>query len=149
MTTAPTKPGTGRTVLGPLSVVAVLGVALVVTAGLVTGRPGALGALVGVLLVTSVFGFGGLVVGVVARVAPATSLLVALLTYTLQVVVVGLVYVALSSGGALERDVDARWLSGAVIAGTLAWTTTQILVTVRTRQPVYDLPSSGTEASVR
>lgn len=149
MTTARTRPRTSRAVLGPLAVVALLGVVLVVVAGLVSGRPGALGALVGVVLVAGVFGFGGLVLGVVARVAPATSLLVALLTYTLQVVAVGLVYVALSSGGALDGGVDARWLSGAVIAGTLAWTTTQIVVTVRTREPLYELPSSGTEASVR
>ncbi len=97
----------------------------------------------------AVFAFGAVVLGVVALVAPSASLLVALLTYTLQVVVVGLVYVGLRSGGALDGPVDARWLSAAVIASTLAWTTTQIVVTARLRQPVYDLPSRGEEASVR
>ena len=89
------------------------------------------------------------VLGAVARVAPAASLLVALLTYTLQVVLVAGVYIVLSSGGALEGPVDPRWLSAAVIACTLAWTTTQIVVSMRARQPIYDLGSQGAEASVR
>lgn len=142
-------PRPGRTVLGPLSVVLVLGAALVVAAAGSTGRPAVLGVAVGTLLVASVFAFGAVVVGVVARVSPSASLLVALLTYTLQIVAVGLVYVALSNGGALDGSVDARWLSGAVIAGTLAWMAAQIVVTVRSRQPVYELPSQGAEASVR
>ena len=100
-------------------------------------------------MVCVVFASGTAVLGVVAYVAPAASMLVALLTYTLQVVVVAVVYVALKQGGALEGPVDPRWLSGAVIACTLAWTTAQIVVSVRGRQPVYDLPSHGTEASVR
>jgi ATP synthase protein I len=149
MTTAQPTPRKGRAVLGPLSVTAALGLVLVGLAALVTGPAGAVGALIGVAMVCAVFAFGAVVLGVVAMVAPAASLLVALLTYTLQVVVVGLVYVGLSSGGALDGPVDARWLSGAVIASTLAWTVTQIVVTVRSRQLAYDLTSQGTEASVR
>ncbi|HEU4512375.1 MAG TPA: hypothetical protein VFR87_04670 [Nocardioidaceae bacterium] len=135
--------------LGPLSVTAAIGLVLVGLAAVTTGPAGAAGALVGILMVCAVFAFGTVVLGVVTRVAPAASLLVALLTYTLQVVVVGLVYVGLSSGGALDGPVDPRWLSGAVIASTLAWTVTQIMVTMRSRQLAYDLPSQGTEASVR
>lgn len=149
MTTAQPTPRRGRPVLGPLSVTAALGAVVVAAAALVSGESGALGALLGTVLVASVFAFGAVVVGAVALVSPAASLLVALLTYTLQVVVVGVVYVVLSSGGALDGPVDARWLSAAVIAATLAWTTAQIVVTVRSRQPVYDLPSPETEASVR
>jgi hypothetical protein len=36
-----------------------------------------------------------------------------------------------------------------VIAATLAWTTTLIVVTTRARRPIYDLPSREEEASVR
>jgi ATP synthase protein I len=149
MTTAQPTPSKGRPVLGPLSVTGALGLLLVVLAAFVSGSDGAAGAAIGAVMVCGVFAFGAVVLGVVARVAPAASLLVALLTYTLQVVLVGGVYIALSSGGALEGPVDPRWLSAAVIAGTLAWTTTQIVVSVRSRQPVYDLPSHGSEASVR
>jgi ATP synthase protein I len=136
-------------VLGPLSVTASLGLVVVLVAALLTGSAGAAGAALGVALVCSVFAFGAVVVGVVARVSPAASLLVALLTYTLQVVLVGLFYLGLSRGGALDGSVDAKWLSGAVIACTLAWTTIQIVVSVRARQPIYELGSQGAEASVR
>ncbi len=135
--------------LGPLSVSGVLGLLLVAVGALLSGSSAAAGAAIGAAMVCVVFAFGTVVLGVVALVAPAASMLVALLTYTLQVVVVGVVYVALKQGGALEGPVDPRWLSGAVIACTLAWTTAQIVVSVRGRQPVYDLPSHGTEASVR
>ena len=135
--------------LGPLSVSGLLGLLLVAVGALVSGSSAAAGAAIGAVMVCVVFAFGTLVLGVVAYVAPAASMLVALLTYTLQVVVVGVVYVALKQGGVLEGPVDPRWLSGAVIACTLAWPTAQIVVSVRGRQPVYDLPSHGTEASVR
>jgi ATP synthase protein I len=136
-------------VLGPLSVTAALGLLLVVLAALVTGSSGAAGAAIGAVMVCVVFASGAVVLGAVALVAPAASMLVALLTYTLQVVLVAAVYVGLSRGGALEGPVDARWLSAAVIGCTLAWTMSQIVVAVRSREPVYDLPSHGTESSVR
>lgn len=149
MTTAQPTPRRGRPVLGPLSVSASLGLVLVLVGALVTGSAGAAGAAIGATMVCVVFAFGAVVLGVVALVAPAASLLVALLTYTLQVVLVGLVYMGLSGGGALDGTVDPKWLSGAVIACTLAWTTTQIVVSMRARQPIYDLGSQGAEASVR
>jgi hypothetical protein len=149
MTTAQPTPRGGRSVRGPLSVTALVGAALVASAAVLSGFPGAVGALVGAGLVTAVFTFGAVVLGVVTRVSPAASLLVALLTYTLQVVAVGLVYVGLSSGGALDGPVDARWLSAAVIACTLAWTAAHVVATTRSRQLVYDLPSPGAEASAR
>jgi ATP synthase protein I len=149
MTTEQPRTRRGLSVLGPLSVTSTVGLVLVALGAVLTGPSGAVGALIGTGLVASVFAFGAVAVGLVALVAPAASLLVALLTYTLQVVLVGLVYVGLSSGGALDGPVDARWLSAAVIACTLAWTTTQIAVTLRARQPVYDLPSHESEASVR
>lgn len=149
MTTAQPTPRRGRIVLGPLSVTAALGLVLVALGALLTGPAGAAGALLGTALVCVVFAFGAVVLFVVTLVSPAASLLVALLTYTLQVVAVALVYVGLSRGGALNGPVDVRWLSGAVIAGTLTWTLTQVVTTARARRPVYDLPSRGTEASVR
>jgi ATP synthase protein I len=145
MTTAQPTPRTGRPVLGPLSVAGGLGLLLVLLAALLTGSTGSAGAAIGAVLVCAVFAFGTVVVGLVALVAPAASLLVALLTYTLQVVAVAFVYLGLSESGALEGPVDPRWLSAAVIGCTLAWTTAQVVVSVRARQPVYDL-SQGTEA---
>jgi ATP synthase protein I len=157
MTTAqPTPPASSgsaprraRMVLGPLSAVLLVGLVLAVAASLVAGLPAATGVVLGAGLVAAVFSSGAVVLGMVTLVAPSVSLLVALLTYTLQVVLVGVFYLALSRGGVLDATVDPRWLSAAVIAGTLAWTTTQIVVTTRSRQLAYDLPSQGAEASVR
>lgn len=149
MTTAKPTPSLGRTVLGPLSLTALVGLMAVLAAALVSDRPAVLGALVGAAMVGIVFGFGSLTVTVVARVAPAASLLVALLTYTLQVVLVALVYLRLSGSGALGSTVDARWLSGTLIGCTLAWTLSQIVLAIRAREPLYDLDGHGTEASVR
>lgn len=148
MTTAQPTPRTGKPVLGPLSVTAAVGLVLIALGALVSGSPAALGAATGATLVCLVFASGTLVVGVTAMVAPAASLLVALLTYTLQVLAVALVYLGLSESGALEGPVDPRWLSAAVIACTLVWMVAHIVVSVRARQPIYDL-DHGTEAHAR
>ena len=149
MTTAQSTPAPGRVLRGPLSSAGLAGLVLVVTAALVAGSPGAAGAAIGAAMVCVVFAFGAVVLGVVAMVAPAAFMLVAFLTYTLQVVLVGVGYLALRSGNALEGPVDARWLSGAVIACTLAWTIAQIAGFTRARVPVYELGSGGREPSVR
>jgi ATP synthase protein I len=132
----------------PLAETSSSGTAAVVLGALVAGSPAAAGATIGHVMVCVFFAFGA-VLGVVAKVAPAASMLVALLTYTLNVVLVGLVFVGLARSGALQDAVAPRWLAGAVIACTLVWTTTQIVVATRTRQPIFDLPSDGQEASVR
>ena len=125
------------------------GAAAVLLAALLAGSSAALGAGIGALLVCVLFATGTLVLNVVAGIAPAASLLVAMLTYTLKVVLIGLVFLALSRSGALEDAVDARWLGGTVIACTLVWSTSQIVATMRARIPVYDEPRSGREADAR
>jgi ATP synthase protein I len=120
------------------ALVAGLGVTLV--GGLADGAPAAYGALAGTLLVVGVFFFGAGVVHVAAGLVPAASLLVALLTYTLQVLVLALVLAGLNRSGLLDDALDRRWLAAAVIAGTVAWMVAQIGLTARLRLPVYDLP---------
>ena len=156
MTTAPPPPGSlSRPVLvGPVVRKAFVwtlaaGVVTAVVAALASGGPAALGAALGAGLVCAFFGFGALVLGVVATVSPTASLLVALLTYTHQVVLVGLVFVALGRSGVLDESVDAGWLGGAVIGGTLVWLVAQIVAHTKTRQPLYDLPPNGPEAGAR
>ena len=116
--------------LGTAAVTLVLGG---ITSGLgaaVGGSAAAYGALVGTARVVGVL-------------MPAAALLVALLTYTLQVVVMGLVFVALKGSGLLESTLDRRWLAGAVIAGTFGWIAAQIVLSMRARIPAYDLPEAG------
>jgi len=139
----------GSVVRAALVMTLTVGFAVILLAGLISGSNAALGAGIGVMMVAIFFGFGAVVLGVVARLAPAASLLVALLTYTLKVVLMGLVFLALSRSGALDGTVDARWLGGTVIVCTLVWLACQIFFSMRTREPLYDLPAPAEEASFR
>lgn len=137
MTTATPGPRTHAALFA-----AALGV-LAVVAALIAGAldhdagPHVVGALIGAVVVIVFFGLGGLVVDVVATVMPAASLLIALLTYVLQVVLLGIVFVALAESGITDSVADAGWISGTVIAGTLAWTIGQVVGEVRSRQPIF------------
>jgi ATP synthase protein I len=127
-----------------------VGLLLALVGGLTAGRPAVLGVVIGTVMVCVFFGAGAIVLDVVATLAPAASLLIALLTYTLKVVLIGLVFVGLSRSGLLEDSIDARWLGGTVIAGTLAWLAAQVVASTRVRIPVYELGVSNrsSEASV-
>lgn len=113
----------------------------VLLAAFISGGPAALGAAVGCAMVLVFFGLGSLTMDVVATVSPPASLLVALLTYTLQVVAVGVVFVALDASDALGSTVHAGWLAGSVIAATFGWLVAQTIAATRSRQPLYDLPA--------
>ena len=130
MTTAPLRqqpsmrlPGVGRALVVTL-VVAVLaaGLALVTAGG-----PQLAGALAGAGLVAGFFVFGMVNTALATAFAPRVALLVALVTYTLQVVVLGLVLVAVSRSGLTPDRLDARWLAGTVIVGALGWTLALVL----------------------
>jgi ATP synthase protein I len=108
--------------LGPALAVTVLVAALSAGAATLWGEaPQVNGALVGAAMVAGFFLFGTLSASLAAAYAPRLALFVALLTYTLQVVVLGLVLAALTGSGATASSIDVRWLAGVVIAGTLAW----------------------------
>lgn len=119
---------------------ALLGLLAALLGMLTSGTAAAYGALGGTVLVVAVLGFGTVTVNAVAALLPAASLLVAMLTYTLQVVAMALAFVALSGSGLLEESVDRTWLGGTVIAGTLLWTVVQIVLSTSRRIPIYELP---------
>lgn len=122
--------------------VAAVGVLLVLAGALRDGAPAAYGALVGAVLVLAVLGTGSLVVGYVARTMPAASLMVAMLTYTLQVVLLLVFFMAMTRSGALDDGVDRDWLGGAIIVGALVWTFVQIVLSTTARIPAYDVPAA-------
>ena len=139
MTTARTRRTTpGGQVRVAFGYTLAAGLLTVATAALAAGSAAALGAGLGCLLVLGFFGVGASVVNVVAAVSPTASLLVALLTYTLEVVCLGAVFVALRRSGALADTVDAGWLGVVVIGATLLWLAAQTIAEVRSRQPIYD-----------
>jgi ATP synthase protein I len=156
MTTAPLPPATRpRPVLvGPEITLAggvtlVTGLLAVLAAALVSGAAGASGAAIGAGMVLLFFGFGALTVNLVAAISPAASLLVALLTYVLQVVAVGVTFAALQASGALGGPVDAGWVAGTLIGATVCWLTAQVVAATRSRQPLYDLPAGPGGAALR
>jgi ATP synthase protein I len=156
MTTAqpPTGPETRPAVVGPVVraaflVTLLVGLAAVAAGALSGGAAAALGAGIGTAVVCVFFAAGAVVLNAVSALVPSASLLVALLTYTLKVTLLAVVFLALSRSGALEGAVDAGWLGGTVIACTMAWLVSQIFFHVRVRQPLYDLPSARPEASAR
>ena len=124
----------------------VVAVALtVLIGGLVAGSPAADGALVGGAIALGFFLFGSTVVSAATRIAPQAAMLVALMTYALQVVLVALVFVLIAESGALGGTLAAAWLAGGLIVATLAWTAGQLVATLRSRIPAYDieLPTPG------
>ncbi|MCD4534407.1 hypothetical protein LRP67_09965 [Nocardioides sp. cx-169] len=151
-TEVPRTPRTGQpardsgasVLVGAAAVVLVLGLLLSLVGAFAQGSAAAGGALVGTALVLVVLG-SSLGVNAVARVMPTAALMFALLTYTLQVVLMGLAFAVLSASGLLEETLDRAWLAGAVIGGTLIWLISQILLVTRRRIPVYDLPAKAGE----
>lgn len=140
--TGPTTRDSGVGVLvGAAASALLLGLLAALLGALVSGSAAAYGALVGTALVVGVLAFGSFVVNVVAGLMPAMALMVAMLTYGLQVVLMGLVFAALSSTDLLDSTIDREWLAGAVIGGTAIWLVSQVLLVTRRRIPVYDLPA--------
>ena len=127
--------------LGAAAAGAVLVVGLVVAGALSTGSPGALGAAVGGGVTLVVFALGIATVDVVARLVPQASLLVALLTYVLQLLLLALVVVGLERSGAAGEALSREWFAIAVIAVTMVWLAVQLVTGSRQRIPVYDLPT--------
>jgi ATP synthase protein I len=139
MTTAPLRhqpsmrvPGVGRALLVTLVLAAAASALALVTAG----KAQLLGALAGSALVAGFFVFGMVNTALAAAFAPRVALVVALLTYTLQVVVLGLVLVAVSRSGLTPERLDVRWLGGTVIVGALGWTVALVVHALGTTHEV-------------
>jgi ATP synthase protein I len=93
-----------------------------------------------------VFALGVASVGAVARLLPAASLLVALLTYALQLLVLALVVAAIQRAGVEAETLSRGWFAAGVIAVTLLWLVAQVVAAMRQRIPLYDAPE-GASAS--
>ncbi len=117
-----------------------LGAAVVLglVALLADGLPAAYAGLFGAVLVLVLFIWGAFVVDVVATVLPSATVLAALVTYGAQIATTA---VALILVDRRELFLDERpWLAAGVVVGVLAWVSAQIVLTVRRRIPIYDLP---------
>ena len=135
----------GSVLLGAAVAALVVGLVAVVVGAFVGGAEAAYGALAGTLVVVAVFFLGAGLVHLVAGILPAASLLVALLTYALQVVLLLAVFTGLDRSGLMEDALDRSWLGGTVIACTVAWMIAQIVLATRLRIPAYDLDTPGSQ----
>jgi hypothetical protein len=115
-------------------------VVLAVVGGVVDGAPGVTGALVGGGLTLAVFALGVGLVDVAARVLPAASLMVALLTYTLQLLVLAIAVVVLDRSGLAGDEVSRGWFAAGVIAVTVLWLLGQVVAATRQRIPAFEEP---------
>ncbi|MGZ4475194.1 MAG: hypothetical protein ACXVWW_05770 [Nocardioides sp.] len=127
----------------------VVGLLIGLGAELLSGH-GALGAaLAGAGIGIGVLFFGSFLVDLVASVMPAAALLVALLTYTLQLVLLLVLLIAIDHSHVFAAPAEARALATSVIGVVLAWTVAQIMLAVRRRTPVFDLPGQSAMAGER
>ena len=128
--------------LGATAASFVVGLVLVVAGAVLDGAPGARGAAAGALLTTVTFGWGASVVSAVSRVMPSASLLVALLTYALQLMLMAagtkIVMDASDEGATFARG----WLAAGVVTLGVTWIVAQVWTTVRQRTLAYELPPS-------
>ena len=137
-TSSGTPPRTGA-VGAAVAAGAVAVAVLLVVALLAADGPAVVGVLVGGGVTLAVFAAGVAFVGLAARLVPAASLLVALLTYTLQLLVLALTVAVLERSGVADETLSRGWFAGAVIAVTMLWLAGQLVGSLRQRIPAYDL----------
>jgi len=134
------REGLAVNLVGSALVLAV-GTAVAAAGGLlglaVAGRPQALGAVLGAGVMTGFYLFGTVTVALVTAYAPRASLLVALLTYTLQVGALALLLAAVQASEP-GLPVDVRWAGAAVVASTVVWLLVIVVRAVRTVPPLSE-----------
>ncbi|SFB72463.1 hypothetical protein SAMN04487968_101156 [Nocardioides terrae] len=131
------------TLLGAASWALAIGAAVALVGLVVDGRPALAGGLTGAVTTAVVLAGGALCINVIARVMPSVSLMIALLTYALQVVVLTMVMAVVSESA---DDTVTLWAAVALIAVTLTWSLAHLLLSTRRRIAAYDvaLPGEGT-----
>lgn len=132
--------GTAALVRGAAPVL-VVGVLSCLLGGVLLGRAGFLGALLGSGVVGVVCVTGILVVNTVAWIAPKLSLAFAVSTYVLQLMVLNLFFLAVSASLRDGAAVDVRALGASAMAVVVVWVAMLVRSHVTTRVPVYDLPA--------
>jgi ATP synthase protein I len=119
-----------------------VGGAVSLVALLIEGSGGFWGAVSGTLLVTAFFATGQVVLHAFKNTDPGFLLIIALLTYALQVVVLLAIYVGFANGGTSRDEFSTKAFGVAVLASTAVWIFGLIRVAKRERIPLYDLEGS-------
>lgn len=136
------SPLVGASVASLLVVAALTGVA-----GVMDGSAGALGALAGSLATFVTFAWGTWFVNVVASVMPQASLSLALLTYCLQVLSIGVFAHVVTDNSGGGETLSHGWMAAGVVTIALVWMGAQVWATARLRTLAYDLPERSSGAA--
>lgn len=123
-----------------ISAAAVLVVSLIGLA--VGGAAAGAGAVVGGLLAFVVLTTSTAVVNVVAGLMPGASLLIAGLTFVLQVLLLAVVAMALRDAALRNDAFSPGWFAGGIIGVTMTWITAHTWLYTRLRVPAWDLTTS-------
>lgn len=107
-------------------------------AAVLGGADATRGAALGGFLAVGVFAFGAFTVDAVSKLMPAASLMFAMLTYTLQVVVMLMAFVVLTRSGLLDDQIDRNWLAAAIIVGAMVWMVVQVRLATTARIPAFE-----------
>jgi ATP synthase protein I len=118
----------------------VSGAVVSVLAVFLDGSPGLLGALAGAGVTLLVLATGFATVDLVAGLLPGASLVVAMLTYTLQVVLLAALLAVLRGADDIEQTLTPGWFAAGVITVALTWTVCLVWHALHARVPLYDLP---------
>lgn len=111
-------------------------------AWLVAQSAGLSGALAGGSLALVVLFVSTSIVNTVAGIMPGASLLIALLTFFLQVLLLAFVVVAINDADLSGEEFSRTWFAAGVGAVTMTWITAHVWLYTRLRIPAYDLTRS-------
>ena len=103
---------------------AVAGVVVVVISGIVAGSSGAVGAILGTILVIVFFSVGQFVLGAVLKSNPQMALTMALTLYLVKVGVLLLIIILFAD----TTLFDTKTFAAAILTGTLVWTVVEVWI---------------------
>lgn len=129
-----------RVVVLPVVLVAVVAT---VVLGLVSGREGALGALLGAGVVIGFLGSTPVILTPIVKASAMLSLPVAVGFFAVKSVAVLVVLVLLLDVGGVGDDVDPTAFGITAIVTALTWTVLQVVAFRKQRVPTYDLDNKN------
>jgi ATP synthase protein I len=130
------EPGDVRIVRGAVLATASVGVVVVIVAGLLAGRTGVYGALLGTGLAMAFFAITIVAVSAAGRVANELMLPAALGTYLIKVIGIGLALFFLRDTTAFDRTAFAL----ATVIGACVFMVAELRIAVRARTPYVTTP---------
>jgi ATP synthase protein I len=116
----------------------VAGVIVVVISGLVAGSSGAIGAILGTILVIAFFSVGQFVLGAVLKSNPQMALTMALTLYLVKVGFLLLIIVLFAD----TTLFDTKTFAAAILTGTMVWTVVEVWI-FGTTKVLYVEPESS------